>query len=276
MKASRKAGAQSVGTRTKQNPGRIPEGRGGSGAYTVRLTRAGEVVKSYSYDPGTLDDLEASFSPERMSTYRKAVEGDREQAIHLYTWNAAMSAAFYGPLQGLEVALRNTMHRQLSRCYGAAWYENPKAGLDSGCLARIDNARNDVANAGHPVSPGRIVAAVSFGFWIALLGPGGRTEATGVKADYESTLWRPALRKAFPHREVLTRKQAQRPLNDLRILRNRIAHHEPIFARPLTEDYERILDVAGWISPGTRKWIEGHSRVATLLEPSNFAKDVPF
>ena len=90
------------------------------------------------------------------------------------------------------------------------------------------------------------------------------------------TLWRPAVRRAFPHRSPLTRKQAHRPLNDLRKLRNRIAHHEPIFVRNLLEDHQRILDVTGWISPGARSWMEGHSRVAELLDASNYGTDVHF
>ena len=223
-----------------------------------------------------LDDLEASFSPERMSRYLSAVQGDREKALHLYAWNTAMGAAFYGPLQGLEVALRNAMHRQLVGCYGADWYDNPSAGLDAGCLERIAKAKAEVAHAGHKAGPPRFVAALSFGFWISLLGTGGRIDGAGRKADYERTLWRPALRGSFPHRATLTRKQARSPLDCLRTLRNRIAHHEPIFARDLSEDHQRILDVTGWISPRVRTWIEGHSRVPTLLDASNYATDVKF
>lgn len=54
------------------------------------------------------------------------------------------------------------------------------------------------------------------------------------------------------------------------VLGDRIAHHEPIFARHLMEDHKRILDVTGWISPGTRVWIECYSRVLPLLAPSNY------
>ena len=140
-----------------------------------------------------------------MSTYLNAVGGDREKAFHLYAWNTATSAAFYGPLQGLEVALRNAIHRQLTGCYGATWYDNPAAGLDAGCLERIANAKQEVARppsartraastpaAGHAAGPSRIVAALSFGFWISLLGSGGYIDPAG-HADYEKTLWRPAL-----------------------------------------------------------------------------------
>ena len=241
---------------------------------TIALHGGG--VKSFSYEEDNLADLGAAFSPERMSTYLSSVQGDREKALHLYAWNTAISAAFYGPLQGLEVALRNAMHRQLAGCYGADWYDNPSAGLDAACLNRIAKAKTEVARAGHKPEPPRVVAALSFGFWISLLGSGGRMDQAQRRADYERTLWRPALRASFPHRKTLTRKQAHRPLDYLRTLRNRIAHHEPIFARHLSEDHQRILDVTGWISPGVRTWIEGHSRVSMLLDASNYATDVRF
>ena len=63
-----------------------------------------------------------------MGTYVAVAEGDPERAVELYAWNTVVSAAFYEPLQGLEVALRNAMHVQLARCYGEAWYDNPAAG----------------------------------------------------------------------------------------------------------------------------------------------------
>jgi Abi-like protein. len=79
------------------------------------------------------------------------------------------------------------------------------------------------------------------------------------------TLWRPALRGAFPHAVTLNRNGAHRPLDFLRTLRNRIAHHEPIFDRHLQQDYQSVLDLTGWISPHKRAWIEAHSRVPDLL-----------
>ena len=125
---------------------------------TIALQGGG--VNSFSYEETILDDLEASFSPERMSTYLSAVRGDRERALHLYAWNTAVSAAFYGPLQGLEVALRNAMHRQLAGRYGADWYDNSSAGLDAGCLERIAKAQTEVTRIGHMAGPPRVVAAL--------------------------------------------------------------------------------------------------------------------
>ena len=232
-------------------------------------------VKSFSCDTGTLAEIEEALSRERLRTYLDAAGGDRERALRLYAWNTDVSGAFYGPLQGLEVTLRNAMSRCLAGLYGLAWWDHPEARLDRGALMRIVDARSKLARSGHRNDTSRIVATLSFGFWVSLLGPGGHIES-GQKANYEMTLWRPALRQAFPYRDTLTRRQAHGPLNGIRELRNRIAHHEPIFTRDLAGDHARILDIAGWISPAMRVWIGHQSRVLPLLEVSRGAKEPGF
>ncbi len=254
------------------NPARLHEGSGGPGAYSASAARPGEGVGSgSSWPPGLLGDLEASFSAERMSTYVAAAAGDRERAVALYAWNTVVSGAFYEPLQGLEIALRHALHGQLTRCYGEAWYDNPEAGLDIGTLERIAEARTKLARVGQVPTPSRVVTDLTFGFWVALLRVGRRLDLSGHRADYERTLWRPALRRAFPHRAKLTRMAAHQALDPLRKLRNQIAHHKPIFARRLDEDHTRILEVTGWISLEARAWIERRSRVPLLLDASAVA-----
>ncbi len=181
-------------------------------------------VKTFSYTDEALDELEAALSHERLSTYLDAAGRYRASAIRLHAWNTAVSSAFYGPLQGLELALRNAMHRRLAERYGPACYDHPGAGLDRGAVVRIAGARSELARDGRGDDTPRVVTALSFGFRVSLLGPGGRGEA-GRKANYEMTLWRAALRGAFAHRATLTRRQAHGPLDALRILHNRIAHH---------------------------------------------------
>ena len=80
--------------------------------------------------------------------------------MRLYRWNTATCAAFYGPLQDIEVALRNAMHRELAACYGKEWYDNPAAGLDWGARKRIADARRTALRAGHAVTPPRMVATL--------------------------------------------------------------------------------------------------------------------
>ncbi len=79
------------------------------------------------------------------------------------------------------------------------------------------------------------------------------------------TLWRKALYKAFPHSRK-SRAETHSPLDYLRTFRNRIAHHEPIFNRPLEADFRSILEVSGWICPKTADWIRHHGRVEEMLD----------
>ena len=99
-------------------------------------------------------------------------------------------------------------------------------------------------------TPGHVVAALPFGFWVSLLSSGGG-------ATYETRLWRPALHRAFPHYRGPRRSVHQR-LVTMRLLRKRIAHHEPIHYRHLAADHATMLDDR---SAGCRRtspaWVDG-------------------
>ncbi len=188
------------------------------------------MLPPYPYTNNILAELETFISRERLRTYLNAARQDSTEAMQLYTWNTAISAAFYEPLQGLEVALRNAVHDQLSAQYGPTWFDNPRSGLDNGAIGRISAAKTKLTRDGQQVTPSNIVAVLSFGFWTSLFHRGGAiVRGQPGRRDYEMTLWRPALRRAFPNQQVLTRNQVYQSLNELRNLRNRIAHHEPIF-----------------------------------------------
>jgi hypothetical protein len=217
------------------------------------------MVNPFIYSPGVINALERALSPERLSTYLAAAGNDPAGALRLYVWNTRISAALYGPLQALEIIIRNAFHRELSAVYGPAWYDNPRLPLTPMAHARVAEAKETVRRTGRPPDPGRIIAELSFGFWERLLthGPPGRF-------NYEMTLWRPALHRAFPNSRR-RRVDTHRPLPGLRDLRNRIAHHEPIFSRDLATDHQTILDVIGWICTDTRAWVVHHSEVPAVL-----------
>ena len=212
-----------------------------------------------------MESLKRCLSADRMSKYLRASQGNLSNALTLYNWNTAVSAAFYGPLQWLEVTLRNSIDHCLAEVYGDAWYSHDDARFDYVCRRQVKEARDRIDRNNQAITRSRMVAALSFGFWVTLLGRGGMLSAKGAKANFEMTLWRPALHKAFPNRPGLARKQAHLPLEYLRMFRNQIAHHEAIFGRDLRGDYDKIVRVTDWISPQARAWIEEHSRVHELL-----------
>lgn len=217
------------------------------------------MVKGFVYNTNNINALEAALTVDRLSTYVN-VANTKEAALELYVWNTEVSAAFYGPLQALEVTTRNAFHDQLTRAYGVTWWDDPKAGLTPQARQHVQDARDKLRRENKPVTPSRIVAELSFGFWERLLTIGPRHS----RVNYDSTLWRPALYKAFPNVRT-SRHNAHRPLPPLRNLRNRIAHHEPIFGRNLADDHQLILDVLGWMNTEARDWVAYHSVVPAAL-----------
>jgi hypothetical protein len=248
----------STGYRQRKTPGACFR-RGGAGAYTNNLAISVLMVNPFFYSQSVIKALERALSSERLSTYLAAAGGDQAAALRLHVWNTRISAALYGPLQALEIIIRNAFHRELSVAYGPAWYDNTRLPLTPAARARVADAKEAVRRAGRPLDPGRIVAELSFGFWERLLthGPPGRL-------NYEMALWRPALHRAFPNSRR-RRADVHKPLPGLRDLRNRIAHHEPIFSRDLAADYQTILDVISWMCTDTQAWVVHHSNVPTVL-----------
>ena len=74
--------------------------------------------------------FESAISTTRLSTYRRVTRSD-DHAWALYRWNLDLVAGF-GPLASdTEVALRNTIHDQLSTHFGRPdWWASPALILD--------------------------------------------------------------------------------------------------------------------------------------------------
>ena len=208
----------------------------------------------YNYDEAAVRALIRTISEERFATYRRLADGNSARALQLYTRNIALGAAFHGPLQTLEVTLRNAVHEAMTAGYGAGWINH--APLKHAERSRIDESVRLLASDGHSQTPDRVIAASSFGFWIALFA-----------RKYDATLWRVALHGVFS--ENMSRSDAHQQLDRLRTLRNRIAHHEPIMQRRLSDDHERILSLLRALSPPTAAWVAHHSRVPEVLAESS-------
>ena len=61
------------------------------------------------------------------------------------------------------------------------------------------------------------------------------------------------------------RRDADSAVRVLHDPRNRMAHHEPMFNRPLADLHATVTRIADWICPLTRDWIAGQCRVPNLL-----------
>lgn len=110
------------------------------------------------------------------------------RALQSYAWNTAASAAFYGPLQALEVTLRNAVHDAMSAHHGARWFDDPLV-LRPAEGRMVDEATTRLRALGKQPSPGRIVAELSYGFRVGLFANA-----------YDTSLWRTDLHRIFTPR----------------------------------------------------------------------------
>jgi hypothetical protein len=203
----------------------------------------------FLYDVHNVAALTRGVSAVRLQRYIAIGRGDTAHALRLYMWNTALSESLYGPLQGIEITLRNKIDERLTTFYGSQWYDNPRIGIQFAQQRQINDAKSSLQFQRKPLDHSRMIAELNFGFWVGLLG-----------RQYEN-LWRSQLRQIFINTpSPLLRKDAHKALNEIRFLRNRIAHHEAILQRRLLEEHALILTVIRWLCTVTADWIAHHSR----------------
>jgi len=191
-----------------------------------------------------------------------AAAGSTATAADLYAWNARAAGALHETLGAFEVVLRNALDHQLTAYHRIVlagdghWYADRSMPWRSEKLIKhIARARARASGDGkHPEIHGKVIAELTFGFWRYMLA-----------APYQTTLWAPALRRAFPHLGSQKRDAVYPSIDRLHVLRNRVAHHEPIHALNLTARHGELLQVATWIDPAAAAWIGQTSRVLTVL-----------
>lgn len=197
-----------------------------------------------------------AISVDRFSTYQLWASQDDALAKRLYTFNVELSAALYGPLHMLEVALRNVADRRLTDTHGGDWMDDNKVLVTDYQQNCVKKAREQLTRDGKAATHGQMVAELNFGFWGSLLG------------RRSNHLWGNCLRQIF-QTQSLQRHSVASQLADFRVLRNRVAHYEPILALPLAQRYADITTLTGWLSPSAANWI------ATTSKWSDVYPDVP-
>jgi hypothetical protein len=194
------------------------------------------------------------LSPERLGPYVVAAGGDVAAGLDLYAWNTHVSAALATTIGHVEVVLRNAIHENLSS-WSTRRFGEPRWYLDPGRLLQprqADVVRGVRRRLRGRESPGHVVAELSLGFWRYLLAN-----------HYDATLWRQTLHQVFPGQA--DRRIIQDAIEVLHLSRNRVAHHEPMFNRPIADIRFTALELVGWVCPVSRNWIERRCSVSRIL-----------
>lgn len=231
------------------------------------------------------EEFERAISLPRANRYLQATTSpvtdhvDHAAAIALYERNSRLSAQAWGTISHVEVILRNIIASTVTEHHAATrsgstlrWYDEPAwfltgKGLTSKTIRSLDMARHRINDPGPESSTsrpseGRLIAELTLRFWRYLL-----------IARYEHSLWNPAIRSRFPALGHLSGTDSRRQVYDrvekLNYLRNRVAHHEPIYEPFTIPGHQKAIDPAevlsnaaemiSWSDPRIAEWISARA-----------------
>ena len=208
-------------------------------------------------NPAFFQQIEAILHTERIDAYRQDGAA-HDVTLARYLLNMALSESLYPALQFAEIALRNAVHRELTaRCGTDAWYDSPLARLNPWQQDKVTEAKAALARNRKPLTPGRIVAELTFGFWTGFFD--NAHARTGIGSFLS--------RNAFPHAPTTEQYQARldRRWQDIRDLRNRVFHHERILHwRDLDRRHQAILEIIAWMSPELHDFAKALDRFVSI------------
>jgi hypothetical protein len=189
-----------------------------------------------------LKSLVGALSTERLTGYQRTGRSETaEQILQRYLWNIQLCEALYPVLNLLEVTLRNTLHSALWQHTGNEdWYAS--FAFDQREAQAVQDAVNLLKRNRKPITPGAVVAEMSFGFWCSLF---------DVRYEHSQRLWPWLAGKTLPYapRYERQRKFLSRRLNRIRLLRNRVFHYEPIWHwHDLTAQHAEAVEFLTWLN----------------------------
>lgn len=240
-----------------------------------------DASRGYGVSGFSYPDLEQAVSPARAGRYLESTidpatgTADPDLAVALYEFNSRLSASAWSTVADVEVVLRNALadaiaaqHSTRRPSSSSRWYDGPSwfhtgQWFTDKTLKAIKQAMRRAKDPGPGAPPrpgeGRVIAEFNLGFWRYLL-----------IARYEHSLWNPAMRSRFPALSHLSgadsRKAVHARVERLNYLRNRIAHHEPIYepffvpghTTPLdsTVVLGEAIELVQWNNGAAAAWID--------------------
>ncbi len=210
-------------------------------------------------DPQTVQAVKAALSAARISTYERSA-GANGDALSLYSWNTSVSGALLGPLHVCEVVVRNAVADALARVYGDRWPWSPSFEQSLPNPTVGYSPRRDLFSARRSATTtGKVIPELKFVFWQKMF-----------TSRHDLRLWGPHMLDVFPNLNhtqdiAVSRSMIYSNLEQVRGLRNRIAHHEPIFARNLSDDYRKVAELIGYRCPLTAAWIDAGQQASAMI-----------
>lgn len=199
------------------------------------------------------------LTPQRLARYVR-VGGSDQAGWDLYVWNSQLCSAYLEALSWVEVGLRNATAEQMDQLRRSSdpageWLDPTSEWFtpwfQPGSVSNLKQARSQARRGKQQPVAGRVIAELTFGFWVRLY-----------SRHYEASLWTPALRHAFPG--GMARSTVHDRLRALQQLRNRVAHHEPIFEQDHAKNLDRLVETLSWLDASYATAVEAELRIGAL------------
>jgi hypothetical protein len=208
--------------------------------------------------PQVLAGIERTMSPARLARFTPP-GGDKNRGLRIYVWNARLCEEFYIPLQLTEVSLRNGIVKRLVGQYGPDWFQDYKfiSTIPDRHKDEIrDTTISEKTKRGASFTVDHVVAGLSFGFWLNLMGHG-----------VAHILWKQSINAPFPNLPAgVTRDAIYLKLEQFRKFRNSVMHHYAIFDKNPTAEYQNIRYLVGAMCTHTLWLMSELSNPAAIIQ----------
>lgn len=216
-------------------------------------------------------EYENRLSKPRMERYLKSVRDNKNKALYLYRLNLKLSQEFFSLLSCLEVALRNSIDQIYTKAFGDEWLKDSVS--TSGFLSQpkcyeskevVKSKIRKMNNYSHTT----LITELDFGFWRYLF-----SRPQYVAGGRKLMAAFPNFVSSQPHnlrpREIFSLLKAPN------LLRNRIAHHEPICFLPnqavvstieARRNYKLILDFYNWMGINEKLLLHGLDHITEICD----------
>ncbi len=169
----------------------------------------------------------------------------------LYLREIQLALARWPLIRLIEVALRNKISLEIESRFGEDFFLGQPKELFSGEQFRLREAQR----ACKTLSRSEVVRNLPMGFWMLLL-----------SKKYESTLWAPALRHCFSGWAGRPRRLVHEEFTSIWVLRNHIAHHEPIAHLGALPDDQKLTRTLLLLEPGFQPFVQALQPVESQHE----------
>jgi len=206
--------------------------------------------------------IENTLSISRFSTYRNTVIARTGvdcniKALSLYEWNANLSSNFLFPLHIYEITIRNAISDAIASRYEVDWPTNT---VFQNSLTFKNKRGLLAAIGGEYQGLGKVLPELKLSWWEEML-----------TSRHDGRIWNDYIHTTFPNAGNLTVREIRSLLKQacftIRKLRNRIAHHEPIFNQnSLLDVYPLIETTVEMRCASTKDWLKQIEQVNNLLQ----------